>query len=88
MVYQALDTKMNCIKGLQTPSGHATSTTSGEIFFSVVFLEHVLQAILAHTHANWGCVAIFSNAEKFRCLYSYYIMWELHAKESISLDCI
>ena len=22
--------------------------------------------------ANWGCVAIFSNTEKFRCLYSYY----------------
>ena len=24
------------------------------------------------TRANWGYVAIFSNAEKFQCLYSYY----------------
>ena len=31
-----------------------------------------------------GCVAIFSNAEKFQCLYSYYPL-ELHLRRSISL---
>ena len=31
----------------------------------LLFLEHVLQAVLARTHANWGYVAIFSNTEKF-----------------------
>ena len=43
----------HCIKGLQTPSEkRACNKKHPAKFFSVVFLEHVLQAILAHTHAN------------------------------------
>ena len=50
--------------------GHATVQPSN--FSVLLFLEHVLQAVLACARANWGYVAIFSNAEKFRCLYSHY----------------
>ena len=42
-------------------------------FFSVtIFRTHSIGSIGMHARANLGYVAIFSNAEKFRCLYSYY----------------
>ena len=43
-----------------------------KIFSVLLFLEHILYAVLLCASANLGYVAIFSNAEKFRCLYSYY----------------
>ena len=48
-------------------------------FFSVtIFRTHSIGS-LACARANLGCVAIFSNAAKFRCLCSYYNYGELHA---------
>ena len=41
-------------------------------FSVLLFLEHVSKAVLARARANCCYVAIFSNAEKFRCLYSHY----------------
>ena len=41
-------------------------------FFSVtIFRTHSIGG-MACARANLGCVAIFSNAEKFRCFYSHY----------------
>ena len=39
-------------------------------FSVLLFLEHM--PVLACARANLGYVAIFSNAEKFRCFYSHY----------------
>ena len=41
-------------------------------FFSVTMFKTRSMAVLACARANLGYVAIFSNAEKFRCLYSHY----------------
>ena len=52
-------------------------------FFSVtIFRTHSIGGILAGARANLGYVTIFSNAEKFRYLYSY--IWELYSLFYIS----